>query len=425
MNLKAQDGILDHQGRCLTQPFGEWIRATRRSARFVMSILLVPVFFGLGCSTPLVHDELQPDPAVLQREWTRSSKSDWKAGELGAEYSRPVFYQNTLIYGNQSKGVISLYPSLNQIRWRFALEEGVMSPLLVEEDTVFFGGGDGVLYALDAATGRVRWKYLLRNPIVSQPTYSGGRLFVTTSDDTIYALDAGTGEWLWHYRRRSVSQATVLGASQPQVHAGEVIVGLSDGYLVGISEVDGKLKWEKKIHRGQKFTDVDAHPLVASGKIYVPSYDGALVQLDRKTREIGWRVDAGGSNQVIIERDKIYLPSSDGFIYSIQRESGKVNWKFELDQGVPTQLVSTPEALIFGSSHRYLYVLDKATGKGRYRWDVGSGSGFSSAPIADLNSNRLYILSNAGNLYSFAMTFRDQATTPLILNNRYRFFSPI
>ena len=95
------------------------------------------------------------------------------------------------------------------------------------------------------------------------------------------------------------------------------------------------------------------------------------------------------------------MPSSNGTVYALARANAKVLWQFELDRGVPTTITLTDRYVIFASSHQYLYVLDKATGKGLYRYNVGDGSGFSSNPVYDKATDSLYVLSMAGNLYQF------------------------
>jgi outer membrane protein assembly factor BamB len=356
-----------------------------------------------GCSGRDIHKNLTDTPDVLVQKWTFQTHPPFDAGDRGTEYSNPVIVDNTLIFGNQSVGVIALYPSLNQRRWVLPIPHGVMSELVVDHGTIFFGGGDGFLYSVDVENGRVNWKYELRNPIVSRPTVNGGRVFVTTSDDTVYAFDSGTGKWLWHYRRRTSSPASILGASQPLVDGNEVLAGLSDGFLVALSVSDGQLKWEKKLHNGTKFTDVDAHPVLENGVIYIPSYDGALYALRRTDGDVIWKFDAGGSKDVLLDDQVLYLPSSDGFIYCVQKTNGKLLWKFELDRGTPTHLVATDRYLIVGSSFQYLYAIDKSNGAGLYRYNVGYGSGFAGTPAYDSANQRLYILSGAGNLYDFAV----------------------
>ena len=374
-----------------------------------------------GCAGRNLHSDLQAKPEILLRKWsyglttgvangpgssvagTRGVSKARDAGDHGTEYSNAVLVGQTLIFGNRSQGIIALYPEFGQVRWTFNVMGGVTSELGVDKGSLYFGGGDGFLYSLSAETGKLNWRYEIRNPQVSRPTVGGGRVFVTTTDDVVYALDAGTGKWLWHYRRRSAPPATILGASAPLLDGSEVLVGLSDGFLVSLSENDGQLKWERKLHLGTKFTDVDAHPVLVDNILYVPSYDGSLYALKRQKGEVVWRFDEGGSRQVAVEGDRLFLPSSTGSVFCLQRDSAKQIWKFDLDAGTPTQLVVTDRYVIVGSSFQYLYVIDKGTGQGVYRYNVGYGSGFTSSLTYDADRKRLYALSGGGNLYAFSV----------------------
>jgi outer membrane protein assembly factor BamB len=376
--------------------FSKLIPLARVSALVALSVWVS------ACCGRNIHKDLSDDTNILVRKWTLQTHGPFDAGDHGVgEYSNPVLVDNTLIFGNQSVGLVALYPKINQQRWVLPIPGGVISELAVEKGAVYFGGGDGFLYSVNLENGRVNWRYDLRNPFVSRPTISGGRLFLTTADDTVYAFDAGTGKWLWHYRRRSSQTSTILGSSSPLVDGNEVLAGLSDGFVVALSLQEGQLKWERKLHNGTKFTDVDAHPTLDEGVIYLPSYDGSLYSLRRSSGDILWRFDAGGSKRVTIENGRVFLPSSDGNIYALQKSNAKILWKFELDKGVPTQLVITDKYVIAGSSHQYLYVIDKETGKGLYRYNAGQESGFLGAPAFDPVKGRLYVLSQAGNLYSF------------------------
>ena len=250
--------------------------STKRGRLAFQAAGLALVLVSASCAGRNIHSDLTPDPHVMARKWTMSTHSFGDNGERGNEYSNPVIIENTLVFGNQSVGFVALYPTINAQRWVLPINGGVVSPLSVDRDSLYFGGGDGFLYSVNFENGRVNWRYDFRNPVVSRPTFSGGRLFVTTSDDTVYAFDAGTGKWLWHYKRRTSAAATIHGASAPLIDGNEVITGLSDGFLVALSVQDGSLKWERKLHYGTKFTDVDASPVLDAGVVYVPSYDGAL-----------------------------------------------------------------------------------------------------------------------------------------------------
>ncbi len=368
--------------------------------------LIASAVLGLsltGCSGRNIHPELKEDSAVLVRNGVIETHGPFEAGERGAEYSNPVLFENTLIFGNQSVGLISFYPSIQQQRWVLKITGGVVSEITVDKGLLYFGGGDGFLYCVNAQTGHVQWRYEVRNPVISRPTLAAGRVFVTTSDDVVYSVDAGTGKWLWHYRRRSSPNATIYGAAAPLVDGSEVIAGLSDGFLVALSLEEGQLKWERKLHFGSKFTDVDASPVLDNGILYLASYDGSFYALKRKDGSVIWRFDAGGSRKATLNGEILYLPSTDGTVYALQKASGKPVWKFELDGGTPTSVVSTDRHLIFGSTFQYLYVLDKDSGKGLYRYNVGNGSGFSGTPLFDDAHQKFYILSGAGNLMTFTV----------------------
>jgi len=355
-----------------------------------------------GCSGRVVHSDLALDQEILQREWTLRTREVFKGGDRGGDHSNVVLYENTIIFGNESVGVVSMYPGLGQVRWVLPIKEGVRSEISAVGAAVYFAAGDGFLYSVDAESGRVRWRYPIRTTLASKPTLAGGRLFVTTADDTVYAFDAGSGQWLWHYRRRSNQPATILGAAAPLVVGKNLIAGLSDGYIVALGTSDGKLKWERRLGDTGRFVDVDAQPVKRGKLLYVPAYDGAFHAVRASDGKIIWKFDGGGSRSPTISGKRIYLPSSDGFVYALGMNGGKPLWEFELDAGVPTGVVVTKKYVIFGSSHQYLYVLDKATGKAIYRMNAGYGSGFHSNPVLD-KKNRLFVLSSAGNLYTFSV----------------------
>ncbi len=368
--------------------------------RILLGGLLALSVFA-GCAGKNIHRDLTVDTKVLTRGWTYPTHGAFDANDRGFEYSGSVLYENTLIFGSASQGVTSLYPSLLRVRWTFPVSNGVISELAVEKKSLYFGGGDGFFYCLNADTGKLNWKYETKQSLVSKPTISGGRVFISTADDAIYAFDAGTGKWLWNYKRRTPQTATIHAASTPLVDGGEVLAGMSDGFLVAVSLEDGTLKWERKLQVTSKFTDVDAGPVLYGDTVFVPSYDGALYSLKRKGGDTLWRFDAGGARKVTLDDQVIFLPSSNGTVYALSRANAKVLWQFDLDRGVPTQVIATDRYAIFASSHQYLYVVDKVTGKGLYRYNVGDGAGFSSNPTYDKEGQQFFLLSMAGNLFQF------------------------
>ncbi len=355
----------------------------------------------VGCASTLIHRDIPADNAVLLRKWTRPTNFSRAVGSRGFEFSNAITFENTLIFGSRSEGLAAIYPDLNQVRWRLAIPEGVTSILNVHGKSVFFGGGDGFLYAVDADTGKVQWKYFIKNPVASRVTWADGRVYFNTADNIVYALSADKGEWIWQFKRPQEQMATVRGVSAPAIVNDQVYVGLSDGSLVCLKAKDGKLSWEKRLHFGKKFTDLDADPVFNGNTLFMPAYDGALYAIRVQDGEILWKYEAGGGKTVVLDGILVILASSDGNIYALNRDSGKMLWKFSVDAGVPGQVILAGQYLIFCSTQQYLYALDKHSGKAVYRFNLGYDNGFYGLPLYDDSSKTFYSLSSGGNLYAF------------------------
>lgn len=369
------------------------------SALLLMSLQLP------GCAGPELRPGFSAPSPVLRRQWSISTRSRInEAGERGVEYSNPLLWENTLIFGTSESGLVALYPSLGgQLRWVLPIPGGIGSELTLQGSMVYFGGADGFFYCVSIETGRVVWRFEVKNPGVSRPTIAAGKLYVSTTDDGILSLDLATGRLLWSYRRKSAGTSTVRGASQPWSDGKEVIAGTSDGYLVVLNASDGRLISEKRISSRPKFSDVDTSPVLDEGVFYVASYDGELQAIKKAGLELLWKAEAGASRSVSIEGNVIYVGSSDGHVQALDKASGKLLWKFELDGGVPTEPLVTDQWVLVGSSHQYLYALDKKTGELKDRWNAGYASGFSGNLAYDPAKRQAYAISGAANLYSFSV----------------------
>lgn len=373
----------------------------RGALRF--SVLSTLALISISCASRNLHPEFQNEEGVLRRGWSYSVEPE--SSELppgGMEYVSPVIFENTLLFGSDRFGLISLYPKIERARWRLAIPNGIVSQIELQSEQAYFTGGDGNVYAIQLDTGKTLWTYALRNPVASRPTVSGDDLYLVTSDDALLSLEVKTGKWQWHYRRRNVSGPVIHGASKPLVVGDVVWVGFADGALVGVSRKDGKVLWEKRLNSNKRFSNVNAEFLKVDNIVYVPAYDNALYALDAKTASPIWvRENLGGSKKVSVADGVLYAPTSMGYVYALDAKTGKELWHFELDQGVPSDVIVTSKHIIFASSSEYLYAVRRDTGKLAYRYQVGYNSGFSGGLAYDSAHQAIYALSRGGNLMNF------------------------
>lgn len=357
-----------------------------------------------ACATRDLRPHWTNKEDILRRQWTYSIEP--LSSELvvpGMEYVAPVLHDNTLIFGSNRFGVVSLYPKIQQEKWKMQIPSGVVSPLEAVNGFAYFVAGDGHLYCVALETGRPQWSYSIRNPVASKPTIAGNDVFVVTSDDALLSLEAATGKWQWHYRRRNVSGPTIHGASRPLVMGDAVWVGFADGALVALSRKDGKVLWEKTLNSNRRFSNLNAEFLREGDLVYVPAYDNALYALNASNGNAVWvREGLGGSKKVTVSDGVLYAPTSTGELYALDAKTGKDIWKFELDQGISSDVIAVGNHVILSSSSEYIYAVNKKTGVLDYRYQVGYGSGFSGGMAFDPSRNWIYVLSRGGNLMSFS-----------------------
>lgn len=364
------------------------------------------VFVQLGCSSRNIYKSFKAKGTPpIERGYVYMTRDQLlEAGHEPAESGSPFATKDTVFIASENNGLEAMERSNFRRKWQFKPKNGLSSEIAVDNGIVYFGANDGAVYAVDAEFGKQLWRYETKAPVFARPNVSGGKVYVATSDDIVYCLEKESGRWLWHYKRGGSYITTVHGNSAPAVDLGPggsglVYAGFSDGYLAALSAQDGNLKWEQKIHRGAKFTDVDAMPLVDGNRIYVPSYDGELYALDKTKGTIFWHIELGGSKKVVVDDKMLFVAASNGTVSGVNKETGRIAWRFNLDDGTPTNLVQRGNYLAFGGSRQFFYVIYKGDGNLAYRFNAGLRSGFFSSP-AQLDQD-IYILSNFGNLYVF------------------------
>lgn len=365
-----------------------------------------------ACSSRNLHRNVEITNPPLERGYVKVSRAENPdAGVEPVEFGSAVSTSDTVFaafeVGSDTGGINAYYRSNFGVKWRFPVENGVSSEPLLAQDgaggyTLFFGGNDGYFYALDAEFGRVLWRYETKLPVYAKPTIANGKVYLTASDEIVYCLEQSTGKWVWHYKRSQNTGTSIRGNSTPLIDGKNLIVGFADGYVVALSAKDGNMLWERKIHSGKRFTDVDASAVTDGNTLFMPSYDGGLYALDRNGGKILWRVDAGSAKKVVLDPQdgkSMYVATSDGTVTSLNRNSGRILWKFELDAGTPTNLIVKDSYVAFGSSVQYFYVVHKGDGSLAYRHNIGMRSGFVSSPYDA--GKEIFAVSNFGNLYVF------------------------
>lgn len=180
--------------------------------------------------------------------------------------------------------------------------------------------------------------------------------------------------------------------SSPSVVGNTVYVGSYDNHLYAVAADTGKVRWKTPLGK-----PVYASPAVANEHVYVCCvgeqgetakarqqrcrivclqadsgkiiWDHPLIHADVKYDLGNW---AGGWASPVLGARHLYVGSDDRFLYCLDRATGKQVWSF-LTDGRPHSSPSLVGDTLFSGCHDgHVYALDASSGKLRWRFKTGS-----------------------------------------------------
>jgi len=160
-------------------------------------------------------------------------------------------------------------------------------------------------------------------------------------------------------------------------------------------------QWKRKIG------DIETSPLVIGRRLYVTTYGGELVCLDRSTGDLNWkyRVPEMKTTEAIPSSPAsngsiIVFGCDDGTLYAVSADSGTLSWRTAAARGSIVGSPSISDGRVFvGSLDSTFYALSLDSGKVLWRRALGSRI-FGSQAVA---SGRVYTGTAGGELYCLDM----------------------
>jgi outer membrane protein assembly factor BamB len=263
---------------------------------------------------------------------------------------------------------------------------------------IYATNGAGDAAALDAKTGALVWRVRPGGPLRGAPTAANDNVYVVSQDNQLFALNPANGSTRWS-GSGAVEIAGILGASSPAAAQGTVVAGFSSGELNAYRYENGQNLWQDALARTSistsvtSLSDIDADPVIDSGRVYAVGQGGRMVAIELITGQRVWEINVAGISTPWVAGDWIFVVTDEARLLALSRTTGGIRWM--------TQLT------------RYRDVKDK---KGRIDW-VG--------PI--LAGDRLVLANSLGQIVSVSPTDgRVQATQatgmpvslqPIVANN--------
>jgi outer membrane protein assembly factor BamB len=299
------------------------------------------------------------------------------------------------------------------IQWRFETQGDVISSPTVVGNVVYVGSGDGHLYALDLLSGRVNWSYDAGSPIASSPAVAERTVFVGTRAGRFLGLDAASGAVRWQLATGADlplpwgHESGDVYTSSPVYALGALVFGAGDGSVYAVDPGTGAIRWQAQT-RGR----VRATPAVSDGAVYVGSFDGYVYSFDLATGHQRWRFATEGASlesakfgfdrrsvqsSAAVANGTVYVGARDGFLYAIDAATGRLRWRFDHRVSWINSSPAVVDGVVYDGSSDAAFVqaVDAASGRELWRQPVGAIV-WSSPAVA---GEELYFGDGAGRIH--------------------------
>ncbi len=221
-----------------------------------------------------------------------------------------------------------------------------------------------------APTPEVLWSYQSEVGSDFSPDLAGDSLLVATGINQVYSLEKATGELRWLREVLGVASAPPLVVDGVVYVSGEFWDEHTPrtGVVFALDASGGDELWRYDIPRGS-WNELWADPVLASGMVYVGSFNGRMHALDAVTGELRWSFAAGDVIRclAVVVQDTVYFGSKDQHVYALDAATGDPRWRYETAGELWVGPVVAGGLVYQGPGDPHLHALDTATGKLRWR----------------------------------------------------------
>jgi outer membrane protein assembly factor BamB len=184
-----------------------------------------------------------------------------------------------------------------------------------------------------------------------------------------------------------------------------LVFGAGDGRVYAVDARTGRERW-----RAATGGRVRSSPAVDGDRVYVGSADGCIYAFDRGTGALRWRFETEGArlesrrfgfdrrtvqSSPALSGGAVFVGGRDGFLYALDAASGRLRWRVDHKVSWVNSSPAVSDGVVYAGSSdgQFVQAVDAATG--RERWRTRTGLTWSSPAVA---GDMVYAGDGAGRL---------------------------
>ena len=325
-----------------------------------------------GCSAPSSQapTELEDYNSIAEPDvvWSKS------VGESLTNYLVPSVVGSS-VYVAGGNTVYRLDADDGDEVWSFDTDAPVAAGVGSDGYIIAVGTAKGELVVLDAE-GKKLWSTFLTSEMDAVPLVGNGLVIVRTADTRVTAFAASTGEQRWRYQRQAPS-LTIKNASGMIFFGSMILVGQSNGYLLGLS-AEGRPVWQALISEARGITEVErlvdilGTPMVNRDLLCASAFQGRLVCMDATNGQLRFTHDVTAMTPPSADDRFVYIGNTASELYAFDRTRGYPVWKNEKLKWRGVRAITPMSGVVaVGDSEGYVQILNPESGDiiGRTRLD--------------------------------------------------------
>lgn len=243
----------------------------------------------------------------------------------------PAIYQRYVYVAAPNGKITALNKKTGQVIWQFETHLSLLAGPVISDNKLIVTGDDSALYILDRNNGKVLQRISVSNDILAKPFVYAGKIYVKTITGVVYCIDLKTGHKDWKYEH-STTEIILKASSSPVYYQNSILVGFSDGSIVGLEPLKGHpvfqqhISYARGVSEVERLNDVDTNPLIDQDHLYIASYQGEVGAYSIPQSEFLWKRKASTYHDLAFIGSTLVLVSSSDSIWAYQKSDGQVLW---------------------------------------------------------------------------------------------------